>query len=293
MLGRDHDRGGAHRLAVDVAQRDLALGVGAEMRRLAGMTGARHVPQDVVGELDRRRHQRRGLGAGEPEHDALIAGALVLVARRIHALGDVRRLRVQEHLDLGRRPMEAGLLVADLAHRVARDLLDPFGGDGRRAADLARDHDPIGGRQRLGGDPGARVRRQVGVDDAVGDAIADLVGMTLGHRLAGEQVVGPRHADFPLTPPPGARHRWGFRQRGAANAPGDADRQEATTFVSASAFLCRDGRRRSRDLCAAAPSGTSQGAAQCAAGRRFWSRLASALVSSNRRLRTAASGIRL
>ena len=73
----------------------------------------------------------------------------------------------------------------------------------------------------------------------------------------------------------------------------DADRQEATTFVSASAFLCRDGRRRSRDLCAAAPSGTSQGAAQCAAGRRFWSRLASALVSSNRRLRTAASGIRL
>ena len=64
------------------------------------------------------------LVAGEAEHDALVARALVLVAGGVDASGDVRRLGVQQHLDRGVGPMEARLLVADLAHRLARQLLD-------------------------------------------------------------------------------------------------------------------------------------------------------------------------
>ena len=45
--------------------------------------------------VERRRHQVRGLVAGEAEHDALVAGAFVLVLAGIDALRDVRRLGVQ------------------------------------------------------------------------------------------------------------------------------------------------------------------------------------------------------
>ena len=46
--------------------------------------------------------------------DSLITCALVLVAPGINALGDVRGLRVEEHLDPGAFPMESVLLVTDV-----------------------------------------------------------------------------------------------------------------------------------------------------------------------------------
>ena len=70
--------------------------------------------------IDRRRHQLGRLAAGVAEHDALVAGALVLVAGGVDALGDVGGLRVQQHFDLGVAPMEAVLLVADVLDRRAR-----------------------------------------------------------------------------------------------------------------------------------------------------------------------------
>jgi hypothetical protein len=57
--------------------------------------------EDLVRIVDRRRHQLRRLAAGIAEHDALVAGALVLVAGGVDALGDVGRLAVQQHVDLG------------------------------------------------------------------------------------------------------------------------------------------------------------------------------------------------
>ena len=81
MLGRDHDRGRPDRLAVDILQGDLALGVGPEAGLGAGMAGLGQGAQDLMGVIDRRRHELRRLAAGIAEHDALVAGALVLVAR--------------------------------------------------------------------------------------------------------------------------------------------------------------------------------------------------------------------
>ena len=77
-----------------------------------------------MGELDRRRHQLRRLAAGKAEHQPLVAGPLVLVADGVDPHRDVGRLGVQQDLDLRPRPVKARLLVADVAHRVARQLLD-------------------------------------------------------------------------------------------------------------------------------------------------------------------------
>ncbi len=98
MLGGDHDAGRADRLAVDVAQRDLALGVRQQACHRLVVDPCRQFAdavQDGVGVVDRRRHQRVGLAAGVAEHHALVAGALVLVAGGVHALRDVGGLRVQ------------------------------------------------------------------------------------------------------------------------------------------------------------------------------------------------------
>ncbi len=76
-----------------------------------------------MGQMDRRRHQRLGLAAGISEHDALVAGALILVAEGIDSDGDVGRLLVQMNLDIGGLPMESVLLIADVADRVPGKLL--------------------------------------------------------------------------------------------------------------------------------------------------------------------------
>ena len=66
-------------------------------------------------------------------------------------------------------------------------------GNGRRTAGFARDHDAVGGRQRFAGDTNltcvpaiARAEFEEGIDDLIGDAVADLVGMTFRNGFTGE-----------------------------------------------------------------------------------------------------------
>jgi hypothetical protein len=86
-------------------------------------------------------------------------------------------------------PVEAVLLVADLADHLAREPLDGRGVHAGGAAHLAGNDHPVGGGQRLATDAGLRKGLQVRIDDRVGDAVADLVRMALRHRLAGEEVI--------------------------------------------------------------------------------------------------------
>ena len=99
MLVRNHDLRRLDRLAVFVAHRHLALGVGAERLFAPRMARFGEIAKDLVRVLDRRRHEFRGLAAGVAEHDALIARAFILVAGRVDALRDVGGLGVQQHLD--------------------------------------------------------------------------------------------------------------------------------------------------------------------------------------------------
>ena len=81
-----------------------------------------HRFENLMGELNRRRHQFFGLAAGVAEQDTLIARAFVLIARGIDALRDIDRLLVDQAFDLGMLPVEAFLLIADQLDALARRL---------------------------------------------------------------------------------------------------------------------------------------------------------------------------
>ncbi len=214
VLGRDHDLGAADRLAVDIPDRDLALGVGLQVEQLAAAALVRQHLQDPVREENRRRHVGAllvdfALGAGVAEHHALVAGAFFFAALlflRVNTHRDVGRLAVQQHFDVGAVIGETVLVVANILDHAARDLGDQLAIDDRDAVDvaeqlaaaLARNHDLVGRAQRLAaetgidltvvGDTELDVLLEEGIEDRVGDLIRNLVRMALGNRLAGEQI---------------------------------------------------------------------------------------------------------
>jgi hypothetical protein len=132
----------------------------------------------------------------------LITGAFILVARSVHALRNVGRLVVKEHIDLGLLPVETVLLIADGLDRLARDLLD-LGLHGllvHRAAHFAGNDDPVGGGKGFAGDAhvpwthaGFRGFAEKQVHHFVGYAVADFIRVTFRHRFAGEDIVGAGH----------------------------------------------------------------------------------------------------
>ncbi len=174
-----------------------------------------------MSEIDRGRHERAllvdfALGAGEAEHHALVAGAFLLLALRflgVDAHGDVGRLAVQEHLDVGAVEREAVLVVADVSHHLAGDPRDELAIDHRVAAVLGEqrrlaatftgDDDLVGRAQRLAAEPGIHqavigdaeldVVLEKGVEDRVRNLVTDLIGMTFGNGLASEEIVDVRH----------------------------------------------------------------------------------------------------
>src|SRR5690606_13659543 len=139
-------------------------------------------------------------------HDALVARALVLAVAGVDAAGDVERLRMQEVGVLGGLPVEALLLVADVAHRPADQRFErvhDLPGEGlvllRRAAlapgpHLAGQDDAVGRDKGFTGAPRFGVLGEKDVDHRVGDAVGDLVGVAFGNALAGEDVGRPDHA---------------------------------------------------------------------------------------------------
>ena len=155
VLVRHDDLGDIGGLAIAVLHGHLAFGIRAELDRLA-LTGAAGLAQgleDLMGIVDRRRHELRRLVAGIAEHDPLIAGTDVLVAQGIDALGNVRRLAVQQDLDSGAFPMETVLLVADVLDGLAGALDYAVTGDAFGAAIFAGNDNAVGGGEGLAGDP--------------------------------------------------------------------------------------------------------------------------------------------
>ena len=196
---RDNDLRRLDRLAVMVPHSDLALGVGSQRLFGAGVARLRDPTQDLVSVIERRRHEFGCFSAGVAEHDALVACALVLVAGRVDALGDVGGLGVQQHFDVSVAPMKAVLLVADVLDRLANGCIDlvvrNFG-----AAGLTRDDHPVGGGQGLAGDADligidARLRpfAEEQIDDFIRNPIANLVRVPFGHGFTGELVILTSH----------------------------------------------------------------------------------------------------
>ncbi len=175
-----HDRPDGDRPAMVVLDGDLGLAVGPQVREVALLAHEREAVGHPVGQRDRQRHELRGLVAGEPEHHPLVAGAEVIPL--VHALRDVRALLLDaDHGAAGlvvEPVLRAG--VADVPDRLADDVLEL---DIRVGGDLAEHEHEAGRGGGLTGDPGVRVLRKDVVQDRVGDLVAHLVGVALGHRL--------------------------------------------------------------------------------------------------------------
>jgi hypothetical protein len=182
VLSGDHHGADAHRLLAVVLDADLRLAVRTQPGELPGAARGGQPAGQTVRELDRHRHQLRGLAAGEAEHQTLVAGAA-----GVDPLGDVGRLPVDGQHDLAAAAveLELGTVVADLLDDAARHAHEI---DLRVGGDLAGEDDQVGGHQRFTGDAPGRILGQDLVQDGVGDLICHLVRMTFGHRLGCEQV---------------------------------------------------------------------------------------------------------
>lgn len=199
VLGGDHDRVEADGLVAVVLDGDLGLAVGAQVRDRPVLADLGQAPREAVREVDRERHQLGRLVARVAEHQALVARALLVelvlvtldtrLVGRVDALGDVGGLRADGHRHAAGGAVEALLrgVVTDLEDLLAHELRDRRVRLGR---DLTGDVHEARGDERLHGDPGGRVLPQKCIENGVADLVSDLVGVTLGHGLRGEQATG-------------------------------------------------------------------------------------------------------
>ena len=128
-------------------------------------------------------HPLRRFVAGKAEHHALIACAgRSVVIRIVNAHSDIRGLPPHGDHDIAAVAVEAhlGAVIACVADGLAGDLGDVDAG-GR--GDLAHDEHHAGRRRRLAGDAAHGVLLEHGVEHAVGDKVAQLVGMALCNGL--------------------------------------------------------------------------------------------------------------
>ncbi len=219
VLGGDEDLLDLGRLAVDIAHGHLGLAIGTKVLEGPVLADLGEALGETVGQIDWHGHKGRGLVAGISEHHALVTGthlvdlvlALAVLGLKgfVDTLRDVSALLVDGVDDAAGVAVKAvlGAGVANLANGVADDLLDIHICLG---TNLAGNDDKARGGHRL--TRTAEVRRvgrdargrdiaclgklnllgKYGVKDGVGDLVADLVRMALGHRLRGKQIVGCR-----------------------------------------------------------------------------------------------------
>src|SRR5690606_24701427 len=188
VLRGQHHGVDAHHLAAFIAAGDLALGVRAQPRQQAGLAGLGLALDQAVAEHDGRGHQHVGLVAGVAEHQALVAGALVLRLGAVHALGDVHGLLADDVDDTAGGAVEAdfGAGVADVADHVADDLLQVDPGAGGH---FTGDDGHAGLDQGFHRHAGVLVLGDHGVQHGIGDLVGDLVGMAFGDGFRGENRV--------------------------------------------------------------------------------------------------------
>jgi hypothetical protein len=152
VLGGDDDGVDAEdAVIIVVANRDLALAVGAEEIHGATLAHIGKLLGQLVRQHDGQRHKLGRVVAGVAKHHALIASAELVLrvhAVPVHALLDVRRLLLDRDQDA------AGLVVETHGRVRVADLLDHVANDGRIVQDGARGdftshHDEAGLGQRL------------------------------------------------------------------------------------------------------------------------------------------------
>jgi hypothetical protein len=177
-----------------------------------------------VCEIDWGRHERAlfidlAFGAGEAEHHALVAGPLllaILLLFRVHTHRDIRRLAMQQDLDIGAVIRKAILVVTNVFDDAARNFGDHFPvHDGLGAVfvkqrglatALTGNDNLIGGAQRLAAEAGiygalvGYAELEIVLDERVENGVrylvTNLVGMPLRDGFAGEQIIGAAQSEI-------------------------------------------------------------------------------------------------
>ncbi len=130
--------------------------------------------------------------------------------------------------DLRLAPVEALLLVADLLHRMTGNVFHPGECHRLRPPHLTGEDDKIGGAEGFNRDAGMRILGEEAVEDRIGDAVTDLVGMPLRHGLAREDiVVFPHRPLLSLRKMLEARHETNPGQRKVRPRPPFGNRQKS------------------------------------------------------------------
>jgi len=170
-----------------VFDRDLGLAVRPEVGQGFVFPDIAQAADELVGQGDRQRHELLGFPAGVAEHQALVAGALIVLAGFIDALGDVGRLFMNRRDDAARFIIESvfRLGVSDLLDGIAHDFLEIAVAEG---GDFPGDEDESRRGQRLAGDAAPRILPQQVVQHGVRDLIANFIRVTFGHRLGSEKI---------------------------------------------------------------------------------------------------------
>ena len=186
LRGQDHGVD-PDRLAVFVAERDLALAVRPQV--VASVVGCPpHLAlalDQFVRVIDRSGHQHVGFIGRITEHQALVAGALLLGKFSRDALVNVGGL-LADDVDHG-----TGVAVETDLRRVVADVHDDpadqfFQVDPGAGRDLAADNGHAGFDKGFAGDMRCRVLLDDGVEDGIGNLVRNLVRMAFGHRFGGK-----------------------------------------------------------------------------------------------------------
>ena len=166
--------------AVSVFHGDLRFAVRAQTGNEPVLARGSEFCGDPMRDDDRHGQQFAGLACRIAVHDPLIACAENFRRSLIHRSGDVLALVVGQDLDF----VFTDIRISHLANSFADDSRNV----GKlRCGDLTCNCDLSGRRHHLAGDAGSSVRFKTGVQNLVGDQIAELVGMSFGHGFGGKQ----------------------------------------------------------------------------------------------------------
>ncbi len=186
MLGRNNHRGRCNRLAPSIAQGYLAFGIRAELRGFARVTVSCHGTQDTMRKLDRCRHQFICFVTSVTKHDPLVTSAKVFFTSRINTLSNINRLFMHMAVDLGRLPVEAFLLVANVTDCLTGLFDHDLCGHAFWATNFTRQNHTVGGCKRFNGNARIFIRRKKGINDGIGNAVTDFVRMTFRDGFTGK-----------------------------------------------------------------------------------------------------------
>ena len=185
VLGGQHHGLHGHRLAVVIAQGDLALGVRTQPRQGAVLAQFCLTLHQTVREIHRCRHQGVGFVGGKAEHQALIACAQILVFCFVHADGDIGRLLANavQYCTAGTVEAFFGTVVTDVQDHLANDVFQFHIGIGTY---FTGDNGHAGFHQGFHGNACLGVILDDGIQNGVRDLVSHFIGMAFGHGLGGK-----------------------------------------------------------------------------------------------------------